>query len=279
MFTKVVVGVDGREGGRDAIGLAKQLSGRDSELLLAHVYGAGLISGLGVMLTRASGLEDSRRLLERESELASPDPQLVPSAERSISRGLRELAEDQEADLLVVGSSRRGIIGRVFLGDDTTRALNGAPCAVAIAPQGYGADGVPPLRIGVGYDGSPESEQAIDAAKGLAAAHGSRVKALAVVSMQSIPYGEPIPSNWPDIAKRLVDDECRTLAGLGDIEGDATYGEPGEALAEFSGELDLLIVGSRSNGPIGRLLNGSTSTYLARRASCPLLVLPRSAGR
>jgi hypothetical protein len=32
------------------------------------------------------------------------------------------------------------------------------------------------------------------------------------------------------------------------------------------------IVGSRSYGPVGRLFNGSTSNYLARRARCPLLV-------
>jgi nucleotide-binding universal stress UspA family protein len=58
-----------------------------------------------------------------------------------------------------------------------------------------------------------------------------------------------------------------------------TYGEPSEELAQFSEELDLLIVGSRSYGPVGRLFNGSTSNYLARRARCPLLVLPRSAAK
>ena len=45
----------------------------------------------------------------------------------------------------------------------------------------------------------------------------------------------------------------------------------------YSASLDLLIVGSRDYGPIGRLVHGSTSQQLARMARCPLLVLTRSA--
>jgi hypothetical protein len=46
-----------------------------------------------------------------------------------------------------------------MLGDDTRAALNGAPCAVAIAPLGY-ADGRASIcKIGVAYNASPESER------------------------------------------------------------------------------------------------------------------------
>ena len=100
-----------------------------------------------------------------------------------------------------------------------------------------------------------------------------------MVSLQSIAYGEPIPAQWPKIDGQLVADELHRLDDLEGVEGDATYGDPGDELAAFSGELDLLIVGSRSYGPVGRMFNGSTSNYLARRSSCPLLVLPRSAHR
>jgi nucleotide-binding universal stress UspA family protein len=63
------------------------------------------------------------------------------------------------------------------------------------------------------------------------------------------------------------------------VEGDVGYGQRGEELARFSEGLDLLLVGSRGYGPVGRLLNGSTSNYLSRHARCPLLVLPRSNAR
>ncbi|HTP21823.1 MAG TPA: universal stress protein [Solirubrobacteraceae bacterium] len=45
---------------------------------------------------------------------------------------------------------------------------------------------------------------------------------------------------------------------------------------ELGATIDLLVVGSRGYGPIGRLVHGSTSRALADAARCPLLVLTRS---
>jgi nucleotide-binding universal stress UspA family protein len=67
------------------------------------------------------------------------------------------------------------------------------------------------------------------------------------------------------------------IAALGDIEAHAAYGRPAEELAVYSASLDLLVVGSRDYGPLGRLVHGSTSRQLARSARCPLLVLTRAA--
>jgi nucleotide-binding universal stress UspA family protein len=53
------------------------------------------------------------------------------------------------------------------------------------------------------------------------------------------------------------------------------YGDASEELARFAADVDLLIVGSRGAGPLGRLINGSTSTRLAGHSSRPLLVMPR----
>jgi hypothetical protein len=49
--------------------------------------------------------------------------------------------------------------------------------------------------IGVGYDGSSESDHAFVAGGELAACHGSRIKVQSVVSLQSRPHGEAIPEN------------------------------------------------------------------------------------
>jgi nucleotide-binding universal stress UspA family protein len=64
---------------------------------------------------------------------------------------------------------------------------------------------------------------------------------------------------------------------LPDVEGHAVYGLPGEELAAFGDQVDVLVVGSRSYGPVKRLVLGSTSDYLERHARCSLLVLPRTA--
>ena len=278
MFDKILVGVDGRQGGCDAIALGQRLAAPGAQVTLAHVYGGPMAGGRAAALATPLELESAEQLLQHAAMEIGMPADTVTLCESSVGRGLHELAEQRRAELLVVGSCHRGLLGRVLLGDDTGRALNGAPCAVAIAPRGY-AESAPQrlARIGLGCVDSPESAWALQVARALAARHESTVRALSVVSLQSIPYGEPIPDQWAKVANQLVVDELQRLSDLEGVEGDATYGDPGEELAAFSAELDLLIVGSRGYGPAGRLFNGSTSNYLARRSRCPLLVLPRKA--
>ena len=108
---------------------------------------------------------------------AHVEPSLQAIASTSVGRGLHELAEQSGADLLVVGSSRRGLAGRALLGDDTHAALNGGACAVAVAPTGYGSSAAVIREIGVGYDASPESERALELARELAGELGARLSA------------------------------------------------------------------------------------------------------
>ncbi|MBV9050347.1 MAG: universal stress protein [Solirubrobacterales bacterium] len=280
MFEKLLVGVDGRQGGHDAIALARLLAAPGAAVTFGHVYDLPTAVGRAAALALPSEVEAAEQLLDREAALADLLAEPAAIQDSSVGRGLHRLAEQRGAELLVVGSCHRGMLGRVFLGDDTSRALNGAPCAVAIAPRGYAVSGSHPFeRIGVGCDVSPETVTALQVARALGARHGSTIRALSVVSLQSIPYGELIPEQWPKIAGPMLLDELHRLSRLEGVEGDATYGDPGEELAAFSAELDLLVVGSRSYGRIGRLFRGSTSNYLTRRSRCPLLVLPRSASR
>ena len=155
-------------------------------------------------------------------------------------------------------------------------SLNGAPCAVAIAPSGYAGRRGELIEIGVGYDGSPESEHALLVARRLADAHGSRLSAFEAVHLPAYMFtGPPIPD---ETTINAMIDEARTeVSGLPGVEGHAAYGNPAEELTVYSASLDLLVVGSRSYGPLGRVVHGSTAQDLARRAHCPLLVLTRSA--
>ena len=280
MFTNVLVGVDGRPGGRDASALAQLLAHPAGHVTLAHVYGGAWMLGGAAALLLVGEREYSEQLLAREAGLAvAPQPAVTVSwPSRSVGRGLHELAEQREADLLVVGSRRRGIVETILTGEHTLASLNGAPCAVAIAPGGYSLKERRLDTVGVGDDGSAESEQALQAARELAVRHRSAVSALSVVSLQSIPTGNAGPApDWTELTARLIESERDRLGGLDGVDGDAVYGEPRDELVHFGQDLDLLVVGSRGYGPLGRLFNGSTSTYLARHVACPLLVLPRTA--
>jgi nucleotide-binding universal stress UspA family protein len=136
MFDNVLVGVDGRQGGRDAIALAKTLASPAARLTLAHVYGGHSAGGRLSALAMPLDLEAAEELLARAASDVGGQPQTALIYESSVGRGLHELAEQRGADLLVVGSSRRALLGRVLMGDDARAALNGAPCALAVAPRG-----------------------------------------------------------------------------------------------------------------------------------------------
>lgn len=279
MFKQIVVGVDEHEDGRDAIALAKNLLARDGEpgLTLAYVFaGEPHVRRSASAAYEASARERASELLERTREEAGVQAHLRWRRSPSVGRGLHELCEVIGADLLVVGSSRRGLLGRVLIGDDTRAALNGAPCAIAIAPAGYAQQAVAMREIGVGYDGSPESEHAVAVARDLAAQCGAKLSAFEAVSLPTYTFlGGPAPIDAA--LEGMVDDARRRIAELGGVEPHAAYGHPAEELGVYSASLDLLIVGSRGYGPIGRLIHGSTSQQLARSARCPLLVLTRSA--
>ena len=277
MFTNVLIGIDGRQGGRDAIALARQLAEREATITLAHVCTPILGQGAVEALEWQRG--EAQKLLEREGKLAAVDAHLAVRDPFPVGHGLHELADQQQADLLVVGSTRHALLGRILMGDDCRAALDGAPCAIAIAPRGYALAPHRLERVGVGYDASPESEHALSAARELARREGGQIRVLWVVSLQNVREEKPIPADWPNAIDRLIDRHAKRLAELQDVYGVVTYGGPREELAQFGKDLDLLIVGSRGYGPIGRLVHGSVSHYLVGHATCSLLVLPRGDGR
>jgi nucleotide-binding universal stress UspA family protein len=276
MFNNVLVGVDGRPGGRDAMALAKQLAAQEATITLAHIYGTNFMIGRGAALENPIERANFQDLLERERERGMRDAELTVYGERSAGRGLHQLAEERNADLLVVGSTRHATLGRVLMGDDCRAALNGAPCAIAIAPRGYLHVAHPLKRLGVGYDGSPESVNALEAARQLAVQRSAKITAMWVVSLDDVQEEKPIPADWPQESARLVNECSDRLHELDDVDGVAVYGGPREELARFGKELDLLIVGSRGYGPRGHVFHGSVSNYLVSHVDCPLLVLPRT---
>jgi nucleotide-binding universal stress UspA family protein len=168
MFDNVVVGVDGRSGGRDAVALAMQLAAGDARITLAHVCGGTVMGGRASALAVPLEREASEQLLARAAADAGVHAGTEVVYECSVGRGLHELADQVCADLLVVGSTRHALLGRVLMGDDARAAFNGAPCAIAIAPRGYTETQHDLRKLGVGYDGSAESEHALTVALELA---------------------------------------------------------------------------------------------------------------
>ena len=126
------------------------------------------------------------------------------------ARGLHDTANCEHADLIVLGSSHHGPLGRVFPGSVAERLLNGAPCAVAVAPRGHATRHPQPLgRILVAFDGSPEARLALQAAHALATRSGAALQVAMVIvpSSPGVAVGEAITFAGPGMIMPLSDSE------------------------------------------------------------------------
>ncbi|HEX2129891.1 MAG TPA: universal stress protein [Solirubrobacterales bacterium] len=243
MYRRILVGYDGQEPARDALTLGRALAAIEgAELVLAAA-----LENLDPLATPADAYERATaeaddRLTASAQELLGPerDFRLRMVGGVSAPRALTEIAEDERAEVVVIGSTHRGGIGRVLPGSVGERLLQGAPCAVLVAPRGFAQRSEPfEIRsVGVGYDGRTESTHARDVAAVLASELGATLATITV---------------GPD------------------------EGDPGYVLAERSGDFDLLVVGSRGYGPVRHALEGNVSGKVMREAASPVLVVPRSA--
>ena len=290
MFRTVIIGYDEPGRGDEALALAALLRDpRGGTLLLASAYplAPAMMVGGFVVPEEIEALRDETKAMlaaARDTLPAKDRTRIRAVASASPPRVLTELAEAEHADLVVVGSSHHGTIGRVLLGTTAERLLHGAPCAVAVAPRGY--RGGPIRHIGVAYDGSPEAEAALQAAEALALELRAALTVYCAV--------EPMPpssamiaagtgAEWPS---RTATDHARHLLwavtdnapeGL-EPETLLLHGEPApEIAARAHGVIDLLFTGSRGYGPLRRALLGSVSGALVRDAGCPVVVTPHTA--
>ena len=209
MFDKVVIGVDNYDAGRDAIELAKHLASNGGSLSLVYVHVIGARpapDSSAVGDARVQQLARERLGVLRGEFKIAARVQCVEA--RSVRRGLHDWAANQDADLLVVGSSQRDYVGRLLLGDDTREVLEDPPCAVAVAPASYRALSTTVRKIGVAYDRSPESERALAVAKQLAADRRAKVSVFEAVPAPLRPrtadVGSEIDEDVEEARKQLA---------------------------------------------------------------------------
>jgi nucleotide-binding universal stress UspA family protein len=165
MALKIIVSYDDTDNDRDALALGRLLAVSGAELSLAYVRHA-----VGGALEQ----KEAEELLARGAASAGvPDMPRHVVVNAGTSLGLRELAERENADVVVFGSEYRTSPGTIRPGRPAHKLLLDGPAAVAIAPAGLQSNpSVSINTVGVLDSGDPSARET---ASSLAAALGAGV--------------------------------------------------------------------------------------------------------
>lgn len=207
--------------------------------------------------------------------------EVVVAGGSSPAHVLHREAAERDAAMIVIGSTRKGLVGRLTPGSTAERLLHGAHCPVAVATAGLPADWSP-RRIGVGFIDVEEGREALRAGAALAAATGGSLTALTAV----VPIGPKGPavvqpyavgSDEParQAAERSLTAALERLPASLRTRGKVTLNDPVAALVELSRDVDLIVCGSRGYGPIRSVLLGAVTHWLTHEAHCPVVFIPR----
>ena len=269
---------------------AARFTGAPLIVAAVHVGASASGSGVSEQVDEDLGTDAGPALADVERELAGEGVAVECQALQNTSapRALHEAAEAQDAGLLVVGSTRRGAVGRVLPGSTAERLMHGAPCPIAVVPHGWKAGGG--LRtIGVAYVDTDEGNEALRGAHALARRAGATLRVLSVVRDRLSMYGETEArtaglrgKDFDEVQgehRVRVEEAARaaTAALDGDVsvEVDAFVEDPADVLIRVSEHLDLLVCGSRAYGPVRAVLLGGVSRRVTADARCPVIVQPR----
>ena len=185
-----------------------------------------------------------------------------------------------EAEMIVVGSSGRGLLSRAVLGSVSSTVVRHANCPVAVIRD----EELPDPQQGpvlVGIDGSPASELATAIAFDEASWRG--VDLMALHAWSDVTMGELPELDWSAVEAASERSLAESLAGWQERYPDVTVhrlvvrDQPARQLAEKSETAQLVVVGSHGRGGLTGMLLGSVSNAVLHSVRVPVIVARPSA--
>ncbi|TKJ18119.1 universal stress protein [Blastococcus sp. CCUG 61487] len=139
------------------------------------------------------------------------------------------------------------------------------------APGTWG-DGAVQLRVLVGVDGSPESDQAVRDAARLLGTAGARLVLATVLDVDSAEREDAAERGQARALLARVAEQIPATAD-GQIETRVLAGSPAQALLELAADehVDLIAVGRRGRG-LSRALIGSAAQQISASSRIPVLL-------
>lgn len=199
--------------------------------------------------------------LNGDSDLAFGDP----------ARCLIERAEVDAANLIAVGSERKGLWGSLFLGSVSKGLLIGAPCSVLVSKQNSTAE---PLRVVFATDHSEYARRCLDlilslAPSGIAEIHVLYVedREMLAISNLSMEFPSQVIDTHDDLMPIYEQRNAEVAASLQKLAPSVTHkimtGHPNEVIGahmKATGS-QLLMMGAQGHGFLERIALGSKSYH------------------
>lgn len=279
----------------------------ESDYLLRAAAAVTSAVGAGLHVVHAF---DFQPLPYREAEPAgSTFPERVAAAERALDEQIRraipsgvavascrvviyvahkailDRAEQVAADLIVLGPHRARGLGDRFLGSTADRVIRASEAPCLIIRNGFS---LPLRRVVAPIDLSEPARAALDVALAWSAALGAASPGRPAVELHVLHViprvfdARDYPLDERMIGPRLEEELRGALRRVGE-EGKAAvtqvirWGEsPADEILRYAEEegADLLVLGTHGHGVVVRALIGSVASAVARRAHCPILLVP-----
>jgi nucleotide-binding universal stress UspA family protein len=212
MPPRAIISYDDTPGDHDALMLGRILADAGVSLTLTYVRHCACDDCSQEELEE----HEAEMLLKRGARWLSDlevDTRVVVSG--STAEGLRWLAEQEHADIVVFGSDYRTPPGRVAPQHSTQSLLECGPAAVAIAPADYRTDRAPRIHR-IGLLAIPGDDSTLATARALADSFGAtltrderQVDLLVVGSRLEAPYGHVLLS--AQAQNEIEDARCPVL--------------------------------------------------------------------
>ena len=290
---RVLLGVDGSKASDCAASLVANLAwphGSTIDVLTAHPGPAAGSRNPGMALTadlareRENAVEVAAQGIADEAARRFAAPDLTVETRVVSDRPSKAILDEAarfEVDLIVLGNRGHGAIESAVLGSTCLEVVDQSHRPVLIVRR----DRMD--RILVGEDGSKCAAAAVELVRRWSVFQGAKVRVLSVSDHDAlwIPWLRGEARRESDYAaaqahaarEALAQATASTLRGAGmHAEALVEDGSPAHGLVEAASEweADLIVVGSRGETGLERLLLGSVSRAVLYHAPCSVLIVP-----
>ncbi len=279
---KIIIGVDGSKYGRWAAGWAARLPvatpvrvtavhAVDLTYLKAPFMSQPVVIGNEPFLrAEVRRIEDLSRRVVRETRAMLSSLRLTGKVVcQKGAAATTMLRHAKRGDVIAVGSRGLDALDRFLLGSVSTQVVLHAPCSVLIVKEAPR----PVHRILVAVDGSTASEKAIRFVEQdlLPQWQLRDTEIILVHAMPLLKYPEV-----KEAGKRLFKRYADKLVKAGFTVTEAPrLGRPADEIITVAKQkqADLIVMGAKGLGAVGRFILGSVSTKVAQHSSCSVLVV------